>query len=128
MQVLRGSHYLEPDETLTSEGRYAPWPAGRWLARCAVADPASSLEVLRQIKDTVNPDAAASALDAAVALGPAAALGIVDALASWARIESSSLGGHRGVEVVSMLSNSGDVDAALVVTRGILGAQAIPDG
>ena len=120
--VLKDSDYLRPDEVPDPDGRLLLWPAGSWLIRMAPIAPEFVAAALEALSDTENPDAARSALGAALLLPPEALAPLSNAAAGWVGLERMAGRSDAGPKIVERLAEAGFVEEALLVARATLAA------
>ena len=127
--LLRGKGYLgDPPPLEVADDQtiaYVRWPAGRYLARMA-AEPSVQRDVLEVALalETDNPQAHECVAEAALALPTAAAARLAPRIASFLASRYQWALPPKVRDLIARLAHAGEADAALLLLRSLLEAEA----
>jgi hypothetical protein len=127
IEPLRKAKFFDQFPTPAHEGNVVTfylWPASRYLARMAGLKPDLVAEIMGVFPETGNPFLIQDILNAALAMPPAAAAKLADALARSAR-SKGLIGMDRAGEIAANLAEAGESKAALVILHSVL--DVVPD-
>lgn len=117
--VLDDSDLLSPDDVPDDVGRFAGWPAARWIPRAAAADAGFAEAQAKRMTNTQNPVAGIAGIEMLMAIPVETAASLIAEAVAWISVGGGTAR-DRAVDLAVRFQSAGRPDEALEITRAVL--------